>query len=843
MPKTALTVFFSILFNLAQATVIRGRITNEQQTPLPYATIFIKGTTTGTTSNAAGQYQLDIPAGTYTLVCQYMGYRKLEKQVTVTGTEQTFDFALQPVSMQIKEVVIKSGGEDPAYAIIRAAIRKRDFYRHQVSEYTCNDYIKGMFKLRDVPEKFFGKKLDKKDMGVDSAGQGVVFLSESMTRVDYQEPDKVKVEVLSARQSGGGFGFSFPAFIDLYDNNVTAVITQFNKRGYISPIAENALLYYKYQLEGTFQEDGKTVNKIKVIPRRKFEPLFSGYIFITDDDWRIHSADLLLTQDYQLEIMDTLRIRQIHVPVNNEVWRTKDQVITMSIKQFGFDMVGNFVNVYSNYDLHPNFQKKHFDNIIMRYDTAFDKKLLAYWDSIRPVPLEKEELKDFRVKDSTAQAERDSARSSRTLDTLRKHQKPVRFTDVFWGGIKHNYYFQRDTGIYSHQFGLKGLIKQLEYNTVEGLVLSVEPELNLNLSRSQELKIMPFIRYGFSNTHLNAWTYLQWKQESRIHNRIGENTWLLGGGKRVSQFNHDNPISPLENEFYTLFLKENYIKLYENYFTTLQFTRRFENNSFLRLGVRYEDRTPLENTTDFVIFKNSKKALLPNHPYELADIPFTRNQALVAEVGFSFQPGQKFIELPDRKIAFGSKYPIFGVTYTKGIHGVAGSDADFDKWQFQIKDNMNLKLFGEFMYRIRVGGFLNDKHVDIPDYQHFNGNQTFYNINYLNSFQLAPYYRYSTTAPFYATANVEHHFNGLLTNKIPLLNRLKWNLVAGSNAFYVNQDNNYVEVFGGLENIFKVLRVDVIAGYQSKDATRVGVRVGFGGLFGGMLRQQTTPEP
>lgn len=843
MPRIFLTILCCVLFSISQATIIRGRITNEQQTPLPYASIFIKGTTTGTTTNADGIYQLDIPAGTYTLVCQYMGYRKLERQITVTEQEQNVHFALQPVSMQIKEVVVKSGGEDPAYAIIRAAIKKRNYYRHQVSEYTCNDYIKGMFKMRNVPEKVLGKKIEKKDMGLDSTGQGVIFLSESMTKVDYQEPDKIKVEVLSARQSGGGFGFSFPAFIDFYDNNVTAVVTQFSKRGYISPIAENALLYYKYQLEGTFRDDGKTVNQIKVIPRRKFEPLFQGTIFITNDDWRIHSADLLLTQDYQLEIMDTLRIRQIHVPVNHEVWRTKDQVISLSIKQMGFDMVGSFVNVYSNYNLHPNFEKKHFNNTIMRYDTAFDKKLLAYWDSIRPVPLEKEEVRDFHVKDSTAQAERDSARSTRTLDTLRQQQKAVGAWDVLWKGVKHNYYFQRDTGIYSHQLSMRSLLRQLEYNTVEGLVLSVEPELNLHLSKEQELKIIPFVRYGFSNAHLNAWTYIQWIQESRINKRIGRNTWTLGGGKRVSQLNRDEPISPLENEVYTLFLKENYMKLYESKFTTLNFMRRFENNSFLKLGVRYEDRTPLENTTDFVFFKNSKKAFLPNHPYELADIPFNRNQALVAELGFSFQPGQKFIELPDRRIAFGSKYPVFGITYTKGIHGVAGSDADFDKWQFQIRDNMNLKLFGEFQYLFRVGGFLNDRHVDIPDFQHFNGNQTFYNINYLNSFQLAPYYKYSTTAPFYATANVEHHFNGLLTNKIPLLNRLKWNLVAGSNAFYVDKDKNYVEVFAGLENIFKLLRVDVIAGYQSKDATRIGVRVGFGGLFGGLIRPQVNPEP
>jgi hypothetical protein len=175
------------------------------------------------------------------------------------------------------------------------------------------------------------------------------------------------------------------------------------------------------------------------------------------------------------------------------------------------------------------------------------------------------------------------------------------------------------------------------------------------------------------------------------------------------------------------------------------------------------------------------------------------------------------------------------VAYSKGLHDIAGSDADFDKWKFHINDHINLKLFGEFFYNLGIGGFLNNKHVDLPDYQHFNGNQTFYNTKYLNSFQLAPYYKYSTTAPFYATANVEHHFNGLLTNKVPLLNKLKWNLVAGSNAFYVNSNNNYVEVFAGLENIFKLIRVDVIAGYQSQDKTKIGVRVGFGGLFGGMV--------
>lgn len=831
-----LTLLFVFLFYYGHASMIRGHVSNEQQAALPFASVFVKGTTTGTTTNAAGQYQLDLPAGSYILVCQYMGYRKTEKQVTVGADAQTIDFVLAPLSLQIKEVIVKSGGEDPAYAIIRQAIKKRDFYRHQVSEYTCNDYIKGIFKLRDVPDKVLGKKVDKNDLGVDSTGKGVLFLSESMTKVAFKEPDKIKVEVLSARQSGGGFGFSFPAFIDFYDNNVQAVISQFAKRGYISPIAENALSYYKYRLEGTFQEDGRTVNKIAVTPRRKYEPLFSGYIFITDGDWRIHSVDLLITQDYQLELMDTLRIRQIHVPVTNDVWRTKDQVIYLSAKQLGFDMVGNFVNVYSNYDLQPGFQKKDFDRTILRYDTAFDKKQLAYWDSIRPVPLEKDEQKDFHEKDSIVRASHDSVKLANRVDSLQLHQRHIKVTDLLWKGIKHNSYFQRDSSVDYNQFMLHGLIKEMEYNTVEGVVVSVEPEWDLHLAHNRQLTIEPFVRYGFSNTHLNAYSYLTWRQESKVRGHIGNNTWFAGGGKRVSQFNREDPVSPLANEVYTLLLKENYMKVYENWFGRLQFTREFENSMRVSVGASYEDRIPVENTTDFVVFQNDHKTFLPNHPYELAGIPFERNQAFVANIGFSYQPGQRFIELPDRKVPIGSKYPTFSINYAKGIPGIAGSDADFDKWRFKVFDNMNLKLFGEFKYNVTLGGFFSSHHVDLPDYQHFNGNQTFYNINYLNSFQLAPYYKYSTVAPFYATANVEHHFNGLLTNKLPLLNRLKWNLVIGSNAFYVNRDNNYIEVFAGLENIFKIIRVDVIAGYQSQDNTRIGVRVGFGGLLGGMFK-------
>ncbi|HVI43815.1 MAG TPA: DUF5686 family protein [Chitinophaga sp.] len=837
MMKYLPALFFLFLAVYCKANVIKGRVTDDKDRPLAFATVLIKGTTNGTTTNAAGQYQLELAPGEYTIVCQYIGYRKTESHINVNASTQTLDFHLQPLKMQIKEVVVKAGGEDPAYAIIRQAIKKRGFYQHQVNEYTCMSYIKGTISLRAVPDRLFGKKIDKKDVGVDSTGKGMVFLSESVTKISAQRPDKIKLEVVSSRQSGGGLGFSFPAFISFYDNNVNAVSTQLGPRGFISPIANNALLYYKYRLEGEFLEDGKTVNRIRVIPKRKREPLFSGYIFITDNDWRIHSTDLLLTGEYQLEIMDSLRIRQTHVPVTGDIWRVKDQVIYTTFKKFKFDMVGNFVNVYTDYNVKPNFPPKYFDKVIMKYDSAYNKQRPAYWDSIRPVPLEEAEVKDYHEKDSIAKAARDSAFSRYTLDSLRYKQKKIKVIDVLWsGGIQHKYYFRRDSAILYHQLAVKPLIQSLKYNTVEGLALAVEPTVSFNAGDNSTLRISPFIRYGLSNTHLNAYTEINYSYGSRIRKKFGRNDWLLAGGKRISQFNQDNPIDNIANEFYTLFLKENYMKLYENWFGKLQYSRVFQTNDKLTAGLTYESRMPVENTTDFVFFKNDKKQFTPNHPEDLKDVPFEKHQALVFDLSFRFQPGQRFIELPDRMMPLGSKYPTFEIAYSKGIPNVANSVVDFDKWQVAAFDKMNFKLLGEFRYRLTAGGFLSSKNVQIPDFQHFNGNQTFYNLKYLNSFQLAPYYRYSTTASFYTTVNVEHHFNGLLTNKIPLFNRLKWNLVAGSNAFYVNRDNNYVEVFAGLENIFKLIRVDVVAGYQSQDNTRVGVRVGFGGIFGGLVQ-------
>jgi hypothetical protein len=824
------TLLQSIVF-IASAGRITGVITDDKGAPLPYASVTVKGTTRGITANSSGVYSIQLSPGEYVLTAQYVGYARHEQSITVSGPEQVLNFRLTLQELTLGEVIVKKG-EDPAYEIIRNAIRKREFYNNQVDSFSVNVYIKGLLRSGAMPKRLFGQKLDRNPGdGLDSSGKGILFLSESVTRVDYAKPGKIKLKVISSRESGGGYGLSFPFFINFYQNNVSVFDNNLNPRGFISPIADGALNYYRFRYEGSFQEDGVMVNTIKVIPRRKNEPLFSGTIQITEDDWRIHSTDLMVTKENQLELLDTLRITQTHSAVNTDTWRIAHQLMYVSVKQFGFYVTGNFVNVYSDYNLHPGFAKDHFDRTIMKYDTSFNRKDTNYWNAVRPVALENDEKRDFVFKDSVSKVMRDSLRSKANLDSLRKNQKPVTVKGLVWSGQSYRFYSKAST----LNWQLKPLIPQLEYNTVEGVSLNVEQTFDYSKVKGKYNYQLDWnTRYGFSNSHLNSYAALTMKPKRYSY----RNRYLqFAGGKRLSQFNPDNPINPLTNAAYTLLGRKNYMKLYENWFGTLAYNNKFEDGLSLHAHITYEDRIPLVNTTDFSFF-NKHRLFLPNHPYELEDRRFEKHQALIAGFQLSWQPGQRYIEFPWGKMPLGSEKPVFEFRFDRGISGLLGSDVRFNKWQFAVADNLNLKMGGEFKYRLGIGGFFDTDSVEIPDLRHFNGNQTFYNINYLNSFQLAPYYRYSNDRPFYAYGHAEHHFNGLLTNKIPLFNRLRWNLVVGANTFFVNEKNYYAEVFAGVENIFKLFRVDFVNAYQPGAGNLFGVRVGLGGLVGGKVRFQ-----
>ncbi len=832
MQKMLLLASFIISALTLPAQRIEGTVYDDEGKVLPFASVLIKGTQQGVTANAHGNFSIALSPGNYTLVCRHVGYTIQEKSITLNSNNETVDFRLALQKLVLKEIIIKEGDEDPAYEIIRQAIRKRSFYEKEVKAFQAEIYIKGIIKLRSLPQKILGQKIpeeDRNNMRLDSSGKGIIYLSESVTKISMQQPDKVKLEVISGRESGSnGFGFNFPAIISFYQNNVNMFASQLNPRGFVSPIADGALNYYRYKFMGSFFEDGKEISTIKVIPKRDYEPLFSGIINISEGDWRIYSCDLFLTKKSQLEVLDSIEISQIHVPVSNDVWRIKNQVLHFNFNQLGIDAVGDFVNVYSKYNLKPGFSKKYFDRIIIKYDTSVNTKAKAYWDSIRPVPLEPEELKDYQVKDSIYEINKDS--SFENIDSLKRKQGKLKFPQVFWTGIDRTHYSKTN----QYQFELDPLLKVLQYNTVEGVAFN--PSFTISKfvkSWNTKVSFITDLRYGFNNNHFNAWAGFNFSSKDfDIDKKFKRQSFFIAGGKRVSQFFKESGLGGLGNTINTLLYGRNEMKIYENYFGKAGFSKKFESGAGFLIEGEYEDRNPLENTTDFIFNNKYKSRFTPNYPVEILSSQFQPHQAVLLHAAFSIKPGQKYIQFPHSKMAVGSKYPTFTLDYTKGLKNILGSDVDFDKWSFTIDDDVNLKLAGLMKYKLKLGGFLNKNSVFIQDYQHFYGNTSHVAKEYVQTFQLAPYYGFSNSSSFSAELHFEHHFNGLLTNKIPLFKKLNWNLVDGTNALYINPGTKYAEAFVGLENIFKIFRVDFVGGFQNGFKPVYTFRIGFGGLLG-----------
>src|SRR5215204_33320 len=404
-------VFQLLVFGLITATSfsqqVSGIVKDDKGNPLPNASVLIKDKKGGTSCNIQGQYFLNLSPGNYTLIAQHVGYKRDVRNIIIADKDIQVDFELSAVDFTMEEVVIRSG-ENPANEIIKNTIRMRPVYQKQLDKFICEVYTKGQMRQRDYPKKILGQKVDFGDG--DTSKNKIIYLSETIATYSVRKPNDRKIEVHSSKVSGSSnsYGLAAPQFYSMYDNNVQ-IGTSLNPRGFISPISDNAKNYYKYKYVGVFFEDGKQISKILVTPKRKYEPLFSGYINIVENEWRIHSLKLELRKVNKMEFLDYLILEQLYVPYSDSLWVLHNQIIYPSVKILGIDVHGSFVNVYSKFDPNPVFKKNYFDNTVLKYTDSANRKTPTYWDEARPLKLLDEETLDYRKKDSIEQLSKNPA--------------------------------------------------------------------------------------------------------------------------------------------------------------------------------------------------------------------------------------------------------------------------------------------------------------------------------------------------------------------------------------------------------------------------------------------------
>lgn len=86
---------------------VKGKVTDEKGAGLPGVSILIKGSQRGTSTNADGGFQLEVPNASSVLVFSYVGYES--KEITV-GNQTTINLSLSPESTSLGEVVVTALG-------------------------------------------------------------------------------------------------------------------------------------------------------------------------------------------------------------------------------------------------------------------------------------------------------------------------------------------------------------------------------------------------------------------------------------------------------------------------------------------------------------------------------------------------------------------------------------------------------------------------------------------------------------------------------------------------------------------------------------------------------------
>lgn len=806
------TVLAFLIFSISNFAQIKGTITDLKGNPLPFVSVFEENTYTSTTSNEQGKYQLNVKEiGKNKITFQYLGFKTQKLTVTSDSKTLTLDVKLDEENFELNEVVINPK-DNPANAIIKSAIANKKSNSDKTARYTADFYSKGMFKIKDLPKKIMGMKVDIGDemaSNLDSTGTGILYLSETISKISFEKPGKLKEKIIASKISGNNNGFSYNtatlSTYDFYDNTL-----EFNIN-LISPIADNAFNYYKYKLEGTFFDDNnQQINKIKVTPKRDKEPVFEGYIYIVDDSFAIYAVDLDI-KGYRMknEFTDVMNLKQsFSYNVKNKIWSKNAQTLSFNAGAFGVKFSGKFNYVYSNYEFPASFEKKTFGNEIVAFEADANKKDDAFWNQIRPIPLTIEESNDYIKKDS--------------LQTIRKSQKYTDSVDAknnkfkIWDVIMG--YDYKNT-FKKHSFEYKGLLNlsSLSFNTVQGFNLDSGFSFKKwNEETGKNTSISTTFNYGFSDERFRVTG-----QFSHRFNNINHATIWASGGTKTTQFNSAEPISNFVNSISSLFFKDNYMKLYNLEFAQINYGQDIANGINLNAKIGYEQRKPLFNTTDYSFFKRddiytSNNPLAPNDFITPAfDQHHLFKTALTARINF----GNKYISRPDGRYNFkNEKYPTVFLAFEKAF-AASEKKYEFERIGASVQYDLSLNNKGVLGMNFRAGKFFNAENISFIDYRHFNGNQTHIGTSdrYLNVFNLMPYYTNSTNDSYFEM-HLEHNDMGFITNKIPLINLLKSTMNLGFHSLAIPDRKPYTEFTVGLDNLgfgkFKIFRVDYVHSYQ-----------------------------
>jgi hypothetical protein len=851
---------------ISVAQGIRGRVATTDGEPLAFASVYIRNLEDGVPTNENGLYEFRLKPGYYDVIVQFLGYKSQLETVEVRDAWVDLNFTLEPQIYNLSEVEVRAGAEDPALTIMRKAISKAKYHRMQLQTYSTTVYLKGTGQLTDAP--FFMKKtLEEEGLKLNEA-----YTSESVSRITFTLPDKVEEKVISIRTNGDNQGTSPAPYIQtsFYQDLIN---------GIVSPLSRYAFQYYQFKYEGSFFDQDVMVSKVKVTPRSRGEKVFEGYIYIIEDLWAIHSLDLKTSL-----LGFQITAKQQYAPVAENVWMPLTHTYTFGGKIFGF--AGEFKYLASTRDyevtLNPDLvtvpeiidekvqeipqdiqkldksisaleqlaseepmTRKEYRKLLNEYeketlkeergeeketvtseryysvDSLAKKRGLSYWDSIRPVPLTVKEVEGYRRDDSLATVE--AAKMSEVDSVAKKARKGFKPMEVIMGG---SYSFGKGVSV-----GFRQNLTKLSFNTVEGWKVGMgffyrkysEEKLADSVNRNrQSFNIEPELRYGFSSDRFYGKVNFRWSHTQPI----SAQTWGLEGGRYIYQFNPEDPIQEQINAAYSLLVRRNYMKLYEQDFARAYWYHRIDYGLIYRFDFTWAERRELFNNSNYSFYNKPEREYTPNQPenVEADGGAFQNHQIAKLKASVEWRPGLTYSIRDGRKYPNFSRSPLLTFSYQKALPGlvVSESAAKFDQLELGVQHDVNFGVSGKLDFNVVGGTFLNSDRVYFQDFKHFGGNRTiFSNFGPASNFRFMDYYKYSTSSS-YISGIAHYQFRKFLLTQLPMLrySGVRENIFVN----YLKTENSphYTEIGYSLDNLFRIFRLELGVAFENGKYLRSG---------------------
>lgn len=837
-----LSFFIAALASFGQVTGIV--IDSKTREPLDYVNIYYEGKNIGEQSDEDGRFVIMEDSLLKELTISSLGYQTQKYKLKEFNNNKNITIRLVPDAQVLSGVTISarkakySRKNNPAVELMRKVIankkggdlRSKDFFSY-------NKYEKLTFSLNEVSEKVFNEGEYKrfafiKDHVEYSPKTGKLILpltvDETLSSIYYRKDPKSEKTVIKGENNKGvtelvNTGEIFTTTIkdvftdvNIYENECRLLQTMFR-----SPIADNAISFYRYYIQDTIYIDNEKIVDLGFLPNNQQDFGFSGHLYILltpDSTYQVRRVELTIPRRSDVNFVESMTITQDftqidsgeRIPFNNDM--LVELKLSKWLGKFQVQKVTRLSDI-SFAEIPRSLFKNIKGSTLREPDASMHED--AFWNQYRQVKL------------TSSESKMDSF-----LERL-THIKGFRYVLFGFKALVENFVETGDS-LHPSKIDIGPCNTIISANHYDGLRLRASALSTANLS--PHIFANGYVAYGTQhrNVYWRAQLLYAFNKKAYLPREFPQ--------RNISVQWLDDVITPFDKYVPTD---------KDNMFLALRTSKvdHYSRTRELKLDYTYEYDAGLKTFVTYTRTRNHPVDALFYQALNGQTTPINDPAKWVSgittsefKVGLSYEPNVTYINTKQRRIKLNHDAPIYSISHTCGINGFLGGQYNYNLTEAGIYKRIWLGKFGKIDADIKAGAQWNK--VPFPLLIHPAVNTSF--IIEDNTFYLLSNLEFLNDR--YASLMTNWDLNGFVFNRIPLLNKLKWRECFGVNVlwgqlsdknnpaasnysdpdlFYfpghflsdgiyeqntviMDKERPYVEWFVGVHNIFKLVEVDYI---------------------------------